>query len=90
MTVTLELKPEIESRLNAKAKSRGLTIETFLVEVIEEKIVGEKVEKPFYQSATNDEWIAELDLLSEFSDQIPKTWDDSRESIYSERENNQI
>lgn len=90
MAITLELKPEIESRLNDKAKSRGLTIETFLVEVIEEKIIGEKTEKSFYELATNDEWIAELDSLSEFSDRLPKNWDDSRESIYSDRENEQI
>lgn len=90
MTVTLELKPEIESRVNEKAKSRGLTIETFLIEVIEEKIVGDEREKAFYETASEEDWIAELDSLTEFSDKIPETWDDSRESIYAERENNQI
>ena len=40
MTVTLELKPEIESRVNAKAKSSGKTVETLLVGIIEEKITG--------------------------------------------------
>jgi predicted DNA-binding protein len=40
MTVMLELKPETESRVKSKAKSRGLTIENFLVEFIEEKING--------------------------------------------------
>lgn len=90
MTVTLKLRPEIESRVNAKAKSSGKTVETFLVEIIEEKIIGKADEKPFYETASDDEWIAELDSLTEFSDKIPLTWDDSRESIYSERENNQI
>lgn len=90
MTVTLELKPEIESRVNAKAKSSGKSVETFLVEIIEEKIVGQADKKPFYETASDDEWIAELDSLAEFSDKIPVILDDSRESIYGERERNQL
>ncbi len=90
MTVTLELKPEIESRVNAKAKSFGKTVENFLVEIIEEKIVGDDVEKPFYETASDEEWIAELDSLTAFSDKIPATWDDSRESIYRERDDAQL
>lgn len=90
MTVTLELKPEIETRLNAKAKSLGLTIETFLVEVIEKTISDKANEKPFYETASDEEWITELDSLTGYSDKIPVNWDDSRESIYSERENRQI
>ncbi len=90
MTVTLELKPEIESRVNAKAKSLGLTVETFLVEVIEETINKKVDEKPFHETASDEEWIAELDSLAEFSYKIPEMWDDSRESIYGEQENLQI
>jgi len=90
MTVTLELKPEIKNRLTAKAKSLGKTVEVFLVEVIEESINGSLQEKPFYETASDEEWIAELDSLTEFSEKIPKTWDDSRESIYGEREAHQI
>ncbi len=90
MTVTLELKPEIESRVNATAKSLGLTVETFLVEVIEETINKKADEKPFHETVSDEEWIAELDSLAEFSDKIPETWDDSRERIYGEREKLQI
>ena len=90
MTVTLELKPELESRVNARAKSFGKTVENFLVEIIEEKIVGNENEKPFYETASDDEWEAALDSLAIYSDEIPDTWDDSRESIYREREDAQI
>ena len=90
MTITLELKPEIENRVTAKAKSRGLTVESFLIEVIEETISEKVNEKPFYETATDEEWIAELDSLAQFSDKIPLTWDDSRESIYREREDAQL
>ncbi len=90
MTVTLEIKPEIKNRAEAKAKSLGKTVETFLVEVIEENINGNLKENPFYETASDEEWIDELDSLTAFSDEIPVNWDDSRESIYGEREANQI
>ena len=90
MVVTLELKPEIESRINAKAKTFGKTVERFLVEIIEDSLSGEREEKPFHQAASDEEWIAELDSLAMYSDKIPQNWDDSRESIYGERENMQI
>ncbi|MGB8770587.1 MAG: hypothetical protein WCC92_13280 [Candidatus Korobacteraceae bacterium] len=35
MTVTLNLKPEIEAELLAQAQSRGLTIEEYLLSVVE-------------------------------------------------------
>lgn len=90
MTVMLELKPEVESRITKKAKSLGKTVENFLLEVIEENLQNEREEKPFYETATDEEWIAELDSLAVFSDKIPTTWDDSRESIYREREDAQV
>jgi predicted DNA-binding protein len=90
MTVMLELKPEVENRITEKAKSLGKTVENFLLEVIEENLDEESETKPFYETATDEEWIAELDSLAVFSDKIPKTWDDSRESIYREREDAQV
>lgn len=90
MTITLELKPEIENLVTAKAESLGKTVETFLVEIIEENLNGEAREKPFYETATDEEWEAALDSLAIYSDEIPETWDDSRESIYREREDAQI
>ncbi len=82
----LELKPEIEKRLTNKAKSLGKTVETFLLEVIEESVNGKTKEKSFYETATDEEWETALDSLAIYSDEIPETWDDSRESIYSKRE----
>ena len=82
MTITLELKPEIENRVAEKAKLLGKTVENYLVEVIEEKVNGGVEEKPFYETATDEEWEAALDSLAIYSDEIPETWDDSRESIY--------
>ena len=89
MTILLELEPEIEHRVTAKARRLGKTVETFLVEVIKENVGEISGEKPFYETATDEEWIAELDSLASFSNQIPVNWDDSRESIYREREDSQ-
>ncbi|MCY7375284.1 MAG: hypothetical protein LH472_04850, partial [Pyrinomonadaceae bacterium] len=66
MTVTIELKPEIEKRLVEKAKKNGLKIETYLEVFIEESFdeknatgTAEK-EKPFHETATKEEWSAEF------------------------------
>jgi predicted DNA-binding protein len=90
MTVMLELKPEVESRVTKKAKSLGKTVESFLLEVIEENLHDEQKEKSFQETATDEEWEAALDSLAIYSDEIPETWDDSRESIYREREDAQV
>ncbi|MFN0277374.1 MAG: hypothetical protein ACKVRN_02115 [Pyrinomonadaceae bacterium] len=82
MTVTLELKPEVENRVRLKAKSKGKSVEDFLVEVIGENVYEESREKSFFETATDEEWKAAMDSMAEFSDEIPLTWDDSRESIY--------
>ena len=82
MTVILELTPEVEGRVRSKAKTLGKTVESFLVNVIDENVPSEVFERPFYETATIEEWEAALDSLAEFSDKIPLTWDDSRESIY--------
>lgn len=95
MTVTLELEPEAESRVTSKAISMGKSVEDFLVDIIDENLTDENLpkkpsERPFYETATDAEWIAALDSLGEFSDKIPLTWDDSRESIYGPREDAQL
>lgn len=82
MTVTLELEPEVESRVRSKAKSLGKSVENFLVDVIDENVPEESTEKSFFQTATDEEWEAAMDSMAEFSDEIPLTWDDSRDSIY--------
>jgi hypothetical protein len=35
MTVTLELKPEVEERIVAEAKARGLSVENYILNVLE-------------------------------------------------------
>lgn len=90
MTVILELKPEVESRVRSKAKSLGKSVENFLAEVIDDGVPDSNYKTSFQETASPEEWEAALDSLAEFSDKIPLTWDDSRESIYGPREVGQL
>jgi hypothetical protein len=89
MTVTLELKPEIEARAIEQAASRGVQVKDFLESVIEDRLnSGEG--NSVYQTA--EEWEAALD---EFADspafgKALMLVDDSRESLYREREDSQL
>lgn len=95
MTVMIKLKPEIEKRLAEKAKENGLKIETYLEVFIEEQLGGEieiPVEgkkKPFYETATTEEWLAEFHkwIESHKDKDYPVLPDEaySRESIYEDR-----
>jgi len=42
MTVTLELKPEIEGKVIAEAKARGLTVEMYILTVLEKEATNGK------------------------------------------------
>ena len=91
MTVTLEFKPEIEARLREKAAAKGLPVEKFLEAVIELDM-SRGGEKPFHETATPEEWEAALDAFihSPAFQNVSWTVDDSRESIYREREDAQL
>lgn len=66
MSLTIELKPETEKRLAEKAAQKGLKIETLIEVFIEDKLKDEpetsteEKEKPFYETATKEEWLAEF------------------------------
>jgi predicted DNA-binding protein len=91
MTVTLELKPEIEARLIAEAAAQGMEVETYLASVIEDRLNEE--EDFFDATATDEDWEALLHELagSQSFVNAPPLSDAaiSRESIYAEREDRQ-
>jgi len=92
MSVTLELKPEIEARAVEEARAHGLPVETFLESVIEGSLNGEEG-KSFYETATPEEWEAALNDFANspaFAKAAGLLVDDSRESIYREREDSQL
>ncbi len=93
MSITLELKPEIEARAAREAAARGVPVETFLTGFIEENLNGVE-EKPFYETATTEEWVKEFREWVNSHDYItaPPLSDEavSRDEIYREREDSQL
>jgi len=90
MTVTLELKPEVEEQVEAQARQSGLSVKDYL-----EKRVEEMVSDPEPQLAKTpeervrlwNEWLSSHDYIQALplSDEAL-----SRESIYREREDKQL
>lgn len=90
MTVTLELKPEVEARAIEQAAAYGVPVEAFLESVIEETLNGEEG-KSFAETASFEEWMREFQEWTDGHDYITAPpADDSRESIYREREDSQL
>jgi|GEM_PF-4336012 predicted RNase H-like HicB family nuclease len=97
--LTVEGKTEEEAIANAKlalksqlAKGKLVTIEMNLEDELNDAI--SQIEKPFFETATDEEWEAALmDLAnSSFFSKAPPLSDAaiSRESIYCEREDSQL
>jgi hypothetical protein len=84
MTVTLELDPELEQRALAQARRAGVSLEAYLLSLIEASMVlpavGEK--------ATLEEFEAFLDALAEDSDDLPVLPPEAltREAIYGDHD----
>lgn len=92
MTISLKLSPETEARLIAHAEASGVSVEQYLQLFIENNLPTE-VKQPL-QVETVGEWAG---LLEAFCNNpalvnVPPLSDEaiSRESIYREREDNQI
>lgn len=90
MPITLELKPEVEARAVEQAEAQGVPVEEFLESVIEENLNGEEGES-FAERASLEEWSREFQEWADSHGHITAPpADDSRESIYREREDSQL
>jgi hypothetical protein len=89
MTVTLELKPEVEERIIAEAKARGLSVEDYIQRKLEGKPTAPDPNTvPFEEwSQKWNEWLHSHDYIK-----APPLSDEAirRESIYREREDKQL
>jgi len=91
MTVTLDLKPEIEEKIVAEAKARGLSVENYILNVLEKETTNG--EANFALTATPEEWKkAFLKWIHAERPAHPPLSDEaiSRENIYGEREDSQL
>lgn len=91
MTVTIDLKPEVEKRIKQKAAEKGLTVEAFIEAVLVEDVVSQSA-KSFQETATAEEWEKALKHWIRNFPPHPQLSDEaiSRESIYQEREDAQL
>jgi hypothetical protein len=86
MTVTLNLKSEVEEKIVAKAKAHGLSVENYILNVLEKEATNG--EASFALTATPEEWkTAFLEWVNIERPAHPPLSDEaiSRESIYCER-----
>lgn len=83
MTVKLELKPEVEASLLARARAKGVPLDAYLQSVIEEL-----AQIPDAPPASLEEFRAALDALAEMGRTLPHLPSSafSRESIYKDHD----
>lgn len=81
MTVRLELKPEIEASLNDQANAKGVPLDAYLLNVIEDLVRANAAPKPGME-----EFRKGLDRLAEMGKSLPHVPSSafSRESIYQD------
>jgi hypothetical protein len=82
MTVTLELKPELEQQVRTRAAANGVSFEAYLLSVIEDASAI-----PTFQEATLEEFEAAMDAFSEGTEALPVLPPEAltRESMYEGR-----
>jgi hypothetical protein len=82
MTVTLDLTPELEKSVVARAAAQGLSLEAYLLSVIEAAGVPPAARRP-----TLEEFEAAMDEIAEGTDDVPVLAPEAltRESIYGHR-----
>lgn len=84
MTVTLKIKPEIEAGLLTQAQANGMTLEEYLLSLVEGTVLLKAQE-----TSTAEERAAAFEAWSAGHRPTPPLSDDavSRESIYRGRDN---
>ena len=90
MTVTLELKPEVEEQLEAQARQSGLSVKDYLEKRVEEMISPSELPPAKTPEERLRLWQEFLNSHADIT--APPLSDEaiSRESIYREREDKQL
>ena len=89
MTITIDIPPELESRLQEEADRRGLAPEDLARLLLKEQLLDAHSERlPFWATASKEEWLSAFNAWMDGHDPtLPPLSDEaiSRESIYAER-----
>lgn len=85
-TIAIEVAPQVADilrKLEQRAEAQGVTLDQLLLPLV--PLNEEKAERPFYETATPEEEIAELNAWAASHDpNTPVLLDDSREGIYED------
>jgi predicted transcriptional regulator len=67
MAFTVQLNPEMERRLAEQARTRNVSIETYIQQILERHAAVERSD----QKLTDEEFEAALDAMTVYSEKIP-------------------
>jgi hypothetical protein len=87
MTLTVQISPELEKRLEAEAAEQGLTTAEYVRAVLE-KMFATPGRAPLWMTATKEEWLKSFnDWMDSHDATLPPLSEEaiSRETIYGER-----
>ena len=84
MTITINIKPEVEAELARQAAVRGMDVPEYATTLLEAAARPPRAEK----SRSLEEFEKTLDRIAQFSDKIPVLPDEalSRESLYQDHD----
>jgi hypothetical protein len=84
MTLTIEIKPEVEAALAARAESQGVDVASYAASLVEEAVAPD-LPRP---KRSPEEVRAWLDRIAKYSDRIPDMPGEtfSREMIYRDHD----
>ncbi|MFN2456316.1 MAG: hypothetical protein ABR577_19130 [Pyrinomonadaceae bacterium] len=89
MPLTIDMPPELESRLHQAAAREGVAAADYARMVLEERLLSAAQEElPFWATATKEEWLQAFNAWMDSHDPtLPLLSDEaiSRESMYGER-----
>jgi hypothetical protein len=85
MTITINIKPEVEAELARQAEVRGMDVPAYAATLLEQAAHPPKAESV---NRSLEEFEKTLDRIAQFSDKIPVLPDEafSRESLYQDRD----
>ena len=85
MTITINIKPEVEAELARQAEVRGMDVPAYAATLLEDAAQSPHAEP---KSRTLEEFEKTLDRIAQFSNKIPILPDEafSRESLYQDHD----
>lgn len=84
--IQIELRPEVEARLTAEARARGVEVRAYIESLLEEAVAARAVSAP--RQPTPEEMRAFFEAMSADSKKIPQLPDEAfqRESFYQDHD----